>query len=237
MAPSRSFDGVLRAHSGPAPRDVKKAIDYMRRNVHRKIAMADLAIASHVAERTLRKHFRAFVALSPLGYLRRLRLAIVREELLKDASGASVTEVATLYGFAHFGRFSLQYRTCFGEAPSATLSRGRAVAVARKAVEAGGNATSDAPLRRPSRERPSIAILPCETSALEPRHRFFAECVADGISTALCRIRSISVLMAKPSRIAALHDPRQLAREIGARYLLVGRLAQTAERVRIIVRL
>src|SRR5262245_47173886 len=126
MAPSRSFDRVLHKRSGPAPRDVKKAIDYMRRNGHRKITMADLAIASQVAERTLRKHFRAFVGLSPLVFLRRLRLAIVREQLLKRASGASVTEVATLNGFTHFGRFSLQYRQCFGESPSVTLGRGRA---------------------------------------------------------------------------------------------------------------
>src|SRR5262245_19533067 len=191
MTPSKGLDHLLRAPSGPAPRDVKKAIDYMRRNLHRRMAMADLVTAGQVAERTLRKHFRAFVGLSPLGYWRRLRLAMVREEFLKGASGASVTEVATLYGFSHLGRFSSQYRRCFGEAPSATLGRGRALAEAKQAVAISANAIGDKRLRRLTEERPSIAVLPCESSALEPRHRFFAECVAEGIATVLCRVRSL----------------------------------------------
>lgn len=237
MAPSPSLDRVLRPERGPAPRDVKKAIDYMRRNVHRKLGMADLAGAAQVAERTLRKHFRAFVGLSPLDYWRRLRLAIVREELLQGANGASVTDVATLYGFCHLGRFASQYRQSFGEAPSTTLGRGRTGAEAKKAIAIGGPAPSDGRLRSLSQERPSIAILPCETSALEPRHRFFAECLAEGIATQLCRVRSLSVLMPRPSRFSKLGDRGQIAREIGARYLLVGRFAETGERLRIIVRL
>ena len=237
MAPAQGLDRVLHAQSGPAPRDVKKAIDYMRRNVQRKIAMADLATAGQVAERTLRKHFRAFVGLSPLGYWRRLRLAIVREALLKGAPGASVTEVATLYGFSHLGRFSLQYCHCFGEAPSTTLRRGRALAETKAAVAISSAGNGDARMRRLSRERPSIAILPCETSALEPRHRFFAECVAEGIATELCRLRSLFVLIPKASQLSAVHNRRQVARELGARYLLVGRLSQTGERLRIIIRL
>jgi len=237
MARPKSLDRGLDAQRGPAPRDVKRAIDYMRRNVHRKIAMADLAAAGQVAERTLRKHFRAFVGLSPLGYWRRLRLAIVREELLKGASGASVTAVASLYGFPHFGRFSLQYRQCFGETPSTTLGRGRALAEAKGALASDGNTIGDVGSRRVSHERPSIAVLPCETSALEPSHRFFAESLTEGIATGLCRVRSLLVLLPRPWQLSSMHDRRQVTREIRARYLLMGRLAQTGERLRIIVRL
>src|SRR5262245_51175460 len=237
MVRSKNLDRGLHVQGGPTPRDVKKAIEYMRRNVHRKISVADLATAGQVAERTLRKHFRAFIGLSPLGYWRRLRLAIAREELLKGASGASVTEVATLYGFSHFGRFALQYRRCFGEAPSTTLSRGRACTEAKRAEAIGARPTEDVRLRRRSQERPSIAVLPCETSALEPSHRFFAECLAEGLATELCRVRSLLVLMPKPSQLLTTHDRRQVACELGARYFLVGRLAQTGERLRIIVRL
>src|SRR5262245_24207914 len=67
---------------------MSKAIDYMRRNVSQD-TMADLVIVSQVAERTLLKHFRAFVGLAPLGYLRRLRC----ERRLCHRS-------STLYGFA-----------------------------------------------------------------------------------------------------------------------------------------
>src|SRR5262245_41825263 len=118
MAASSDLDRMVPARTGPAPRDVKKAIDYMRRNMGRQIATTDLAAACGVAERTLRKHFRAFVGLSPLGYFLRLRLVAAREDLLNGANGGSVTEVATRYGFSHFGRFSSLYRQCFAEPPS-----------------------------------------------------------------------------------------------------------------------
>src|SRR5262245_15840522 len=244
MAASSDLDRVVPARTGPAPRDLKKAIDYMRRNVSRRIATADLAAACGVAERTLRRHFRAFLGLAPLEYLRRLRLAAVREDLLNRASSASVTEVATRYGFSHFGRFSSQYRQCFGETPSATLGRGRATAgreAASRIRDVRRNQPSDAshnfrsePL---SRGRPSLAVLPSETSAASPGDQFFAQCIAEGIATALCRVRTISVLVPISSRSAASHDPQRLARELGARYLLAGRLAQNGEQVRVIIRL
>src|SRR5262245_60812268 len=171
MAASSDFDRVVPARTGPAPRDLKKAIDYMRRNMSRRIATADLAAVCGVAERTLRKHFRAFVGLAPLEYLRRLRLVAVREDLLNGATGASVTEVATRHGFSHFGRFSSQYRQCFGEAPSSTLARARA---ATESDKAGRRETLSGSLRL-SQEKPSLAVLPCEGSGAEPRHRFFAQ--------------------------------------------------------------
>ena len=83
-----------------------------------------LAAISGVAERTLAKHFQAFLGRAPLTYLRQLRLAAARERLLQGAGPAAVTAVATRYGFTHFGRFSAQYRRAFGELPSSTLRQG-----------------------------------------------------------------------------------------------------------------
>ena len=219
----------------PVPHDVKRAIDHMRKNSGRKITMADLVSVCGVAERTLTKHFRAFLGLSPLSYLRRLRLAAVRETLISGASGASVTKVATQYGFTHLGRFAVQYRRCFGEAPSATLRRGRTRATSR-----GGDGEADGIGRGrsypgpASRERPSIAILPCQTSLREPTQRCFAESLPDAIAAALSSVRSLTMMMPRHTGVP-VRDPQRAARELGARYFLIGRLASAGQRLRLVI--
>lgn len=226
----------------PVPHDVKQAVDYMRKNRGRKITMVDLVSVSGVAERTLTKHFRAFLGVPPLSYLRRLRLAAVRETLLCGADGASVTKVATQYGLTHFGRFSVQYRRCFGESPSATLRRGRAVAVSqaraghdRGKAEPDGAGLAKSYLGPLSREKPSIAILPCQTSLREPTHRWFAESLADGIAAALCSVRPLSVMLSRQTGVP-VRDPQRAARDLGARYFLIGRLTGGGQRLRLVVR-
>ena len=65
------------------------------------------------------------MGMSPLDYWRTPPPAEAREELLRCGDGTSVTDVATRFGFSHFGRFSQQYRHRFGETPSSTLRRAR----------------------------------------------------------------------------------------------------------------
>ena len=125
MVGTSEFDPAAHSRRGPVPKDVRRAIDYLRACMGKKVTTTDLAAASGVAERTLRKHFREFVGVSPLAYLRRLRLAAVRDELIGGASVASITEIATRHGFNNLGRFSADYRRCFGEPPSSTVRKSR----------------------------------------------------------------------------------------------------------------
>jgi AraC-like DNA-binding protein/tetratricopeptide (TPR) repeat protein len=210
------------------PHDVRRAVDYMRQSICRPITIHDVAEHCGVAERTLNAHFRAFVGLPPMRYLRGLRLAAARETLLARKPNISVTEVARRYGFHHFGRFSSQYRRRFGETPSATLRR-------------AGRGDGDTPgagheIRLPlaSRERPSIAILPCRARADEPGLHWLAESLADATAAALCSVRSLAVMRPKSLR-AANGDPQHVARELDARYFLSGRIVHDAARLRIIV--
>jgi len=224
--------------SRPIPHDLRQAVEFIRKGGSRRISMADLLAHCGVAERTLRKHFRAFMAVSPLEYWRRFRLAAAREELLKGSNGTSVTEVAMRFGFSHFGRFSEQYHRAFGEKPSTTLRRS-CIAERRRFDRIHDDDTGDIDRfgARGSRERPSVAILPCQVSAVAPELRFFGECVAQGIANSLCRARSLSVVVPKSSQNIDSLDRKRLARELSARYLVIGSIARTGQRVRIILRL
>jgi len=220
---------------------VKMAIEYMRQAVYRPISMAELVQHCGVAERTLNDHFRTFFDISPIRYQHRLRLAAARETLLAGGHSISITAVAKRYGFTHFGRFAGQYRRQFGESPSATLRNGRATTLSGPTVGHGrntvarGGAGQDLRPSLASRDRPSIAVLPCHVSANEPSLRCLAEGVAEAIVAALCGVRSLAVMLA-PLHRGPIYDPKRVSRELNARYYLAGRIVRAGARLRFIVR-
>ena len=57
--------GVLALHR-PIPYGLKRAIDYIRGHVNGNVSIADLVAHCGMPERTLRKHFRASIGVSPL---------------------------------------------------------------------------------------------------------------------------------------------------------------------------
>lgn len=119
-----NYSGALgRLDRAPAPRDVRRAVEYLHANADRPLTLGELVRASGVAGRTLLKHFKEAHGVSPMRYLRNYRLQRARDDLQREA-GRSVSEIALRWGFAHLGRFAQQYRRRFGEAPSAARRRG-----------------------------------------------------------------------------------------------------------------
>jgi len=124
MSHPHNYSTALRRREKPiAPRDVKRAIDYMQGHLDVPIRLADIVRASGVPGRTLFKHFSDCRGLSPMRHLRNARLDKIREMLVRAQPEESVTEIAMQWGFTHMGRFSIEYRRRFGESPSETLSR------------------------------------------------------------------------------------------------------------------
>ena len=106
-----------------SPRELRRALDYIRANLAAPITIADIAQASGIAGRTLFQHFHEFLGTSPMRYLRDARFEKVRGALQRARPGESVTLIATRWGFSHFGRFAVEYRNRFGESPSSTMRR------------------------------------------------------------------------------------------------------------------
>jgi TolB-like protein/AraC-like DNA-binding protein/tetratricopeptide (TPR) repeat protein len=213
----------LRPDGRALPRDVKVAINYMRENIGQQIRIADLRLATRAPERTLRKHFRRFFGLAPLCFLRRLRLAAARDALLAT-SGDSVTEIAARFGFAHFGRFSSDYRRCFGERPSATRRR-------NGLLDQPDDATSPRTILAPyvSAAMPTLVIVPFRTHG-DRQSNFLADGIGELLAAELARGRTLSVRLAPAT-------PTLATRRLEARYCLMGRVTGAADRVRVIVRL
>jgi AraC-like DNA-binding protein len=104
------------------PRTVKRTLDAMHAEPSRQYTAGDLAEIAGVGVRVLQEAFRQHVGVSPLSYLRRIRLDGVHHELSRsDPWQVSVSDVAYRWGFTHLGRFAGAYRARFGESPSQTL--------------------------------------------------------------------------------------------------------------------
>jgi AraC-like DNA-binding protein len=108
----------------PSPAGLRRAVDYIHAHAAEPVAIEALARAAGVSGRTLFRHFRLYRGMSPFAYLRSVRLARARDDLVAAECRATVTEIAGRWGFANLGRFAIEYRRQFGESPSATRSRG-----------------------------------------------------------------------------------------------------------------
>lgn len=122
--PHRYSDRLERPVAAAVPRQVKRAIDYMIANLGSPLDIADIAREADVSIRSLQVAFQQFKHMSPLEFLRLLRLRAVREDIVSGAAG-TVSEIARRWGFSHMGRFSAFYRQAFGEFPLQSLRRRR----------------------------------------------------------------------------------------------------------------
>jgi AraC-like DNA-binding protein len=86
--------------------------------------MEELCGALGVSYPTLRACCQEHLGMSPKQYLLLRRMNLARQALRRaHPKQTTVTEIAGSYGFWELGRFSVVYRSLFGESPSATLRR------------------------------------------------------------------------------------------------------------------
>ena len=114
----------LTAATSALPADLIRALDWLRGHLSEPVQLDRLAEVSGATPRTLERHFREFLGTTPLGWIRRMRLARARQALLHAGPQDTVTDIALSNGFAQLGRFAADYRRAFGELPSKTMRAG-----------------------------------------------------------------------------------------------------------------
>jgi AraC-like DNA-binding protein len=112
------------AQSGPAA--VRDAMDLIEAGPHLPLTTSTLAKQCHVSVRTLQEGFRRHLGMSPMAYLRVVRLRRAHRDLRSaNPSHSSVTSIAHRWGFTHLGRFAAAHKTMFGESPLKALHAAR----------------------------------------------------------------------------------------------------------------
>jgi AraC-like DNA-binding protein len=123
---SHSQRGALDTIAPPAgSAAVARAEEWIRDNIDRTFAVADIAAASGVSLRSLQEGVRRERGTTLTHMIEAIRLERFRAALLDPAKHGSVTEIACMAGIGHLGRAAAAYRLRYGETPSQTLRRTR----------------------------------------------------------------------------------------------------------------
>lgn len=191
------------------------------RGLAEQAAGRGLAMAERAAEPTaIHKAAQRLLQLDPL------REDAVRAEMrLRAAEGEKAAALRLYTNLADALSHQLQ------TVPDPETERLAASIRTNTALAAARPAPADLPLH----ERPSIAVLPFKNLSESPRQDYFAEGVTEDIITALSHFRWFFVI----ARNATTADgdrnksPAEVARALGARYILDGSVRKIGDRVRL----
>lgn len=119
---TRAVDSAVSGSFQRRQRIVAKARDLVLAHHDQAITVPQLCEQLFVSRRTLQYCFEDVLGMSPMQYLRLIRLNGARRHL-RQASSKSLTvqDVAADWGFWHFSQFSSDYRKLFGQSPSESL--------------------------------------------------------------------------------------------------------------------
>ena len=90
------------------------------------LTIGEICTALNISRRTLNHAFIRVLGITPVEYIRNVRLHRVRAELQSSPyQVTTIADVAAKWGFWHMSLFARYYRELFGECPSETLESSR----------------------------------------------------------------------------------------------------------------
>jgi AraC-like DNA-binding protein len=109
-----------------APRAIQAAIDLIEAEAHLPLTVSSLARCCNISSRALQQGFIRYMGMSPMAYLRQVRLRCAHQDLVAaDPSMETVASVAKRWGYSNPGRFAAAHAERYGEMPAATLRGSR----------------------------------------------------------------------------------------------------------------
>jgi len=106
---------------GSPSQQIAKVIAWLKQHFTEDVPMDDLAAKAHMSPSTFRQHFRAVAGMSPLQYLKHLRLQDARQLMLNEDLDAS--SAAIRVGYESASQFSREYSRLFGQPPLRDIKR------------------------------------------------------------------------------------------------------------------
>ncbi len=96
---------------------LRKATEFVFDHLQDHISLSELCKEGAVSERTLEYAFKETYQVSPIEYIKSIKLNKVRSEL-HNSEGQMIFTIAAKYGFWHMGQFAADFKKQFGVLPS-----------------------------------------------------------------------------------------------------------------------
>jgi AraC-like DNA-binding protein len=114
-----------RTQPAPGPWQVRLVEEYIEANWKLPLNIETLAAVTGGSARSIFKAFKEARGVSPMAFVKSVRLKHAKRMLQARNDAASVIDVAFQCGFLNPGHFARDYRLAFGELPSETLRSAR----------------------------------------------------------------------------------------------------------------
>jgi transcriptional regulator GlxA family with amidase domain len=123
LAQPHTYSEQLEQHRRAArrPATLRRVINLIEQDPAAELTLERLALAAGVTPRSLQRHFKDYIGLSPREYVLSVRLSRAHRDLQQAGPGVTVAEVALRWGFGHVPRFAGAYQERYGVPPSVTL--------------------------------------------------------------------------------------------------------------------
>lgn len=100
-----------------------KVKSFLLNSLEETMTIQSITDQFQVSDKTLETSFKSLFGITPKHFINLLKLNHAHEDLqLSDTQIVNVSDIATKWGFSHFGRFAKEYKALFGVLPSETLN-------------------------------------------------------------------------------------------------------------------